>query len=341
MIWTWKIDQEAIAAERADRFLLEAINGGLGEWSGLSGEQPELSRSRIQNLIEEGRVKVNGNLIKANSKLKQGDLIEIEVPKPTPTELIPEERQLEILYEDEHLLVINKPPGLTVHPSPTQTTGTLVHALLYSVKDLSGIGGVMRPGIVHRLDKDTSGALVVTKTDAAHTKLSEVFARHDIERAYWALCYGVPSGSRIESTIGRNPADRKKMMMNVKDGRKAATNIKVLEKYAVDDNETFASFVEARLETGRTHQVRVHLTGAGASILGDPVYGTPSNRQGKWLALPEDVREAVLKLPGQALHARVLGFEHPITGKKLRFEAEPPEAFALLAAALRRYKEGS
>ena len=229
--------------------------------------------------------------------------------------------------------MVNKPPGLTVHPSSTQKEGTLVHALLHHIKDLSGIGGVLRPGIVHRLDKDTSGALVISKSDRAHVALVEKFSKHDMERVYWALCYGSfkqPS-LKIETLIGRNPKDRKRMSSDVKTGRKAITHLKRLENFG-----SYACWVQAQLETGRTHQVRVHLTGAGHSVLGDPVYGTPNSKSAKWLALPSEVREAVAQLPGQALHARVLGFEHPITKKRLRFEAEPPAEFRGVLEALKR-----
>jgi 23S rRNA pseudouridine1911/1915/1917 synthase len=253
---------------------------------------------------------------------------------------VPEDRALDILYQDNHLVVVNKPPGLTVHPSETQREGTLVHALLHHIRDLSGIGGEMRPGIVHRIDKDTSGALVITKTDKAHRALAETFARHEIERAYWAFCYGSPleASGRIESLIGRNLADRKKMSMTVKEGRHAITHYRRVEEYGSGRAKPFAAWVEARLETGRTHQVRVHLTGLGHSLLGDPVYGTPSERHSKWLVLPADVREAVQKLRGQALHARVLGFTHPVSGEKLRFEADPPAELQALMDALARYR---
>jgi 23S rRNA pseudouridine1911/1915/1917 synthase len=239
-------------------------------------------------------------------------------------------------------VVVNKPPGLTVHPSETQMENTLVHALLHHIKDLSGIGGVLRPGIVHRLDKDTSGALVISKTDQAHHKLTEIFAAHAIERRYWAIAYGSPDTGpgndlKVDTLIGRNPNDRKRMTTEVRDGRRAVSHVRRLEEYAQARAKPFASLLEVRLETGRTHQVRVHLTKLGHSLLGDPVYGTPSARHTKWLALPEDVRRVVETLPGQALHARVLGFAHPITGAPLRFEAPPPEAFRLLLASLQRY----
>jgi 23S rRNA pseudouridine1911/1915/1917 synthase len=326
--------------------LLRALEGGLGSWD---GSVMACSRSRLQKLMEEGAVVAldtagagapAGTPLKPRDKLAAGMRVEIRFPAPRPMGLVPDDRPLSILYEDEHLVVVNKPPGLTVHPSETQADGTLVHMLLHHVKDLSGIGGTERPGIVHRIDKDTSGALVVAKSDVAHRRLTEIFAEHAIERAYWAICYGSPAqaSGKIESLIGRNPSDRKKMSMDVKEGRRAVTHWKRLEEYAVPRARAFASLIEARLETGRTHQVRVHLTGLGHSLLGDRVYGVPSERHTKWLALPADVREAVSALPGQALHARVLGFEHPVTGKALRFEAEPPPALARLMERLGAYR---
>jgi 23S rRNA pseudouridine1911/1915/1917 synthase len=342
--WTWVVSS-SLAEERADRAILGALESGEGTWEG----EPQLAtRSQLKRWIEEGRVKsgVSSRVssedepVKANARLRAGARVSIELPPPRALEALAEDLPLDILFQDDHLLVVNKPAGLTVHPSTTQTEGTLVNALLHHVKDLSGIGGVLRPGIVHRLDKDTSGALVVTKTDAAHRVLADVFARHEIERVYWALCYGTTERLqlRFESTIGRNPADRKKMAMNVRDGRRAVTHARRLEAYGVPSRSPFASWLELRLETGRTHQIRVHLTANGNSLLGDPVYGTASARQPKWLALPEDVRAAVERLPGQALHARVLGFKHPVTGEPLRFEAEPPRDFSDLLKTLQRYR---
>jgi 23S rRNA pseudouridine1911/1915/1917 synthase len=331
--WIWETGN--VKATRADLAILEALEAGLGSWtpSETAEEFSSISRSQIKKWIEDGRVSLDGAPAKANSKIQTGSKIRIELPKPEPLALVPEDRPLEILFEDSDLLVVNKPPGLTVHPSSTQKEGTLVHALLHHIKDLSGIGGVLRPGIVHRLDKDTSGALVISKSDRAHVALVEKFSKHDMERVYWALCYGSfkqPS-LKIETLIGRNPKDRKRMSSDVKTGRKAITHLKRLENFG-----SYACWVQAQLETGRTHQVRVHLTGAGHSVLGDPVYGTPNSKSAKWLALPSEVREAVAQLPGQALHARVLGFEHPITKKRLRFEAEPPAEFRGVLEALKR-----
>lgn len=332
-IWRWRADESGL---RVDRALTDALEQGRGIWD---GDAREISRSRLQRLIEQGHVSVNGKPIRVGAKLPSGSDVEIRFPAPEPSELIPEQRELDILFEDSHLLVLNKPPELTVHPSTTQKQGTLVHALLHHVKDLSGIGGELRPGIVHRIDKDTSGALVITKTDQAHRGLVEVFAKHEVERVYWALCYGAPPRKEgtIEGNIGRNPKDRKKMAILASGGRRAVTHYRRVEEYGRTSGKPFASFLEVRLETGRTHQVRVHLTSLSNSILGDPVYGTPTSNQPKWKALPEDVRSAVTLLPGQALHARVLGFEHPVTGQRLRFEAEPPAVFSSLHATLRRY----
>jgi 23S rRNA pseudouridine1911/1915/1917 synthase len=217
VIWTWLVQN---ICERADLAIMNAFDSQEGTLS--TDIFPSLSRSQLKKLIEDGKVTANGKPLKANSKLQLNTLIRIEMPPPVPLELVPENRPIEVLFEDEHLLVVNKPPNLTVHPSTPQMEGTLVHALLHHIQDLSGIGGVLRPGIVHRIDKNTSGALVITKSDAAHQKLVETFARHDIERCYWALCYGSPEVkkvntlTKIESLIGRNPNDRKKMSMTVK-----------------------------------------------------------------------------------------------------------------------------
>ncbi|MCM2324071.1 MAG: RluA family pseudouridine synthase [Oligoflexia bacterium] len=336
--WSWKIIESP--SERADRAVLRAIEKGLGQWSE-EGSPVACSRSQIQRLIEEGRVTVDETPLKANAKLRAGSLVRVEFPPPRPTEILAEDRPLDILFQDEHIVVVNKPPGLTVHPSETQADGTLVNALLHHIKDLSGIGGELRPGIVHRIDKDTSGALVISKSDEAHRALVKTFAEHAIERVYWALCYGAPAGSgrtTIDTRIGRNPADRKKMAVLKLGGRRAVSHFEKLEEYGIASRKPFASWLAVTLETGRTHQVRVHLTSIGHSLLSDPVYGTPTNTQAKWTALPHVVQEAARALPGQALHARVLGFRHPITGAPLRFEAEPPEGFVRLHSALGEFR---
>lgn len=339
--WKWIIADVEGQGLRADRAIPDALEKGLGQWE---GEALPCSRSRLQKLIEEGAVRVDDKpLSKANVKLNSGSQVEIEFPEPRALDVRPEDKPIDILYQDEHLLVVNKPPRLTVHPSDTQSEGTLVNILLHHVKDLSGIGGALRPGIVHRIDKDTSGALVITKTDRAHQALVETFSQHDIERVYWALAYGTPAASskpgKIEGNIGRSLTDRKKMALLKAGGRHAVTYFQKIEEYGRTGagKAPFASWLEITLETGRTHQIRVHLNSIGHSILADPVYGTPTENQPKWRALPEDVREAVLAMPGQALHARVLGFVHPVTGEKLRFEAEPPPEFRYLMETLKRY----
>lgn len=341
--WQWSVEQES--AGRADRAIPDAMAAGQGTWTPHPEASREVSRSQIQRLIDEGRVTADGKPLEAKTKLRAGMQVTVEIPPPRPVDVRAEDLPLDILFQDEHLLVINKPPGLTVHPSPTQMEGTLVNALLHHVRDLSGIGGELRPGIVHRIDKDTSGALVVSKTDEAHRRLVETFAAHDIERAYWALCYGAPSqpraggpSARIETRIGRSVSDRKKMaVLTGREGRNAITHYRVLDAFTLPNKKPFASWIEARLETGRTHQVRVHLTHLGHSLLGDPVYGTPSSKQDKWTAMPRAIQQGVEALPGQALHARVLGFKHPISGDPLHFEANPPPQFQSLLTGLKAY----
>ncbi len=336
-IWTWKVETHH---DRADTALLEAITNQRG-----FSQQPidPISRTRLKKLFDEKRVTQNHSVLKPSSKLTPHSVIEIQFPTPVLLELNPENRSLDILFEDEHLLIINKPPMLTVHPCSTQMKETLVHSLLYHIKNLSGIGGVLRPGIVHRIDKNTSGTLVITKTDRAHIQLSTDFSKHSIQRSYWALCYSAPVPSenkiiKIESLLGRNPNDRKKMSIQVKNGKKAISYVKTLDQYCIRPKKPFASKLEITLETGRTHQVRVHLTNLGCSILGDPIYGTPTRTQAKWTALPTSIQKLVHALPGQALHARTLGFTHPITGIQMKFEALPPPAFQTLLQELQLHQ---
>jgi 23S rRNA pseudouridine1911/1915/1917 synthase len=319
------------SSERADKYLHALFQ----ESEGLT----HLSRSQIQKLIESGAIRINGETIDSKSKIRHGSEITVQINDPTPIEVLPENIPIQILFEDEHLIVVNKQPGLTVHPSDTQVSGTLVNALLYHVKNLSGIGGKLRPGIVHRIDKDTSGAIVISKDDLTHQGLSKLFATHDIQRKYWALTYGSPKWDQqtLKTTIGRSPNDRKKMAVNVADGREAISHFTRLEEFSQPGKHPFASLIEARLQTGRTHQVRVHLTHLGHSLLGDPVYGNPSENQAKWKNLPLLVQQAVESLPGQALHARVLGFIHPITKKELFFEAEPYSEFFQTLQSLRTF----
>jgi 23S rRNA pseudouridine1911/1915/1917 synthase len=318
---------------------------------------PTVTRNQLEKWLVQGWIHLNGTPlntlnIKSNalrSHLRVGDTLTVSLPKPRALDLVPENRPLNILYEDDELLILNKPPGLTVHPSETQTDNTLVHALLGKIGQLSGIGGVQRPGIVHRIDKDTSGTLVITKSDLAHQKLSALFSEHKIERVYWALCYGSPPlqecrpngpWKRIESLLDRSPQDRKKMSMHVQSGRKAITHYRCVAAYGQKKGGTlqrFASLMELRLETGRTHQIRVHLTNEGYSLLGDPIYGSPTPQQSKWKLLPRSVQELVEKLPGQALHARTLGFVHPTQPLTLTAHALPPPPWMLLWNKLKKF----
>lgn len=276
-----------------------------------------LSRSRIQKLIEDGCVLVNGEVAKARDKVKSGDVIEIDVPEAEPLDAQPEDIPLDIVYEDEHLLVINKPQGMVVHPGAGNYSGTLVNALLHHCGDsLSGIGGVARPGIVHRIDKETSGLLLVAKTDLAHNSLSAQIKDKTAAREYVCITSGnmtVLKG-KIDAPIGRHPAVRTKMAVTSKNSKNAVTH------FAVTEQLNDASVVKCKLETGRTHQIRVHLAYIGHPILGDDVYGAKTNPYG---------------LRGQALHARKICFNHPATGERMAFEKEPPAYFTELIEKLR------
>ncbi|PIB95696.1 RluA family pseudouridine synthase [Caulobacter sp. X] len=291
---------------------------------------PDLSRARLQALIAEGRLSLDGQLVgDASRKAKAGTYV-LLVPPPIPADPEPEAIPLAVLYEDAHLIVVDKAAGMAVHPAPGSLTGTLVNALLHHCGDsLSGVGGVARPGIVHRLDKDTSGVMVAAKSDAAHKGLSALFATHDIDRLYIALTRGAPSppSGTITTQLGRSPGDRKKMAVLRSGGREAITHYKVEAAFGPQDRP-LAARVACRLETGRTHQIRVHMASKGSPCLGDPVYGA-----GQPAAV---VREAIQAagLKRQALHAAVLGFVHPITGETLRFETPLPADMATLQGSL-------
>lgn len=277
---------------------------------------PTLSRSRLQELIEAGSVLLNGKSTKPSHKLKGGETVEVEIPAPRELSVAAEAIPLDVVYEDADLIVINKPQGMVTHPAPGAWEGTLVNALLAHCRDLSGIGGVARPGIVHRLDKDTSGLLVVAKNDASHQALSAQIAAKTAKRQYLAVVTGVPATEEgsIDAPIARHPSERVKMAV-VPGGRHALTHWRVLEAFRD------ASLVEVTLATGRTHQIRVHMAHLGHPLVGDPVYG-PKSR------LP-------VKLEGQALHAFRLAFDHPTTGQRMEFEVAPPERFQALMRYLR------
>ncbi len=271
-----------------------------------------LSRSALQNLIEQGLVTCGGKAVSKNFKPKIGDVIEIEIPEPTDIDILPENIPLDIRYEDNDLLVVNKPKGMVVHPAPGNFTGTLVNALMYHCKDsLSGINGVIRPGIVHRIDKDTSGLLVVAKNDNAHIKLSEQIKEHSCLREYQSIVYGnVKNDSgTVNAPIGRHSEDRKKMSVThaVSHKREAITHYEVINRL----NKGF-THMRFRLETGRTHQIRVHMSYIGHPVAGDPVYGP---------------KKVITELEGQCLHACLIGFIHPVTGKLIEVRSELPKYF--------------
>jgi 23S rRNA pseudouridine1911/1915/1917 synthase len=299
----------AAAGQRLDVFLAGAIDG--------------VSRSQLARQIGQGAVTVNGDVDPPSRKLRAGDVVTWEPPAPAPAELTAEEIPLSIVYEDRWLVVIDKPAGLVVHPAAGHEGGTLVNALLAHCRDLRGIGGELRPGIVHRIDKDTTGLLVVAKDDATMNALGAAFKAHTVERVYEALIVGKPpaAGGRIDTLYGRDPRDRKRFSSRVRTGKRAVTNWTVVERLAG------AARIEARLETGRTHQVRVHLAALGCPLLGDRTYGRP----------PRDARLRAIAdaLGRQALHARSLAFVHPATGKRLALSSERPVDMEAALAALR------
>ena len=281
----------------------------------LSQELTDYSRSQIQQWLKEDLVTVNGEVVKANYKTKAQDQVVISIPEPTTLELTPEDIPLEIVYEDEDVAVVNKPQGMVVHPSAGHPNGTLVNALLFHMKDLSSINDVIRPGIVHRIDKDTSGLLMIAKNDFAHESLAKQLKEKTSLRKYVALVHGVIPHEKgiIEAPIGRSKTDRK-MQAVIEEGKPAVTHFQVLERFAE------FTLVELQLETGRTHQIRVHMKYIGYPLAGDPVYGP----------------KKTLKGHGQFLHAQVLGFEHPRTGEFLTFEAPIPEIFQKTLEKLRK-----
>ncbi len=293
------------AGVRLDKMLADAI--------------PNLSRTRVKALIMEGRVVDGGGaaMLDPAFKVKASQSFTITVPAPALAAPQPQAIPLNVVYEDDDVIVIDKPAGMVVHPSPGHPDGALVNALLaHCAGSLSGIGGVSRPGIVHRLDKDTSGLIVAAKNDAAHHSLSRQFAAHSLERAYKALVWGVPNPRQgeVEGAIGRNPANRKKMAVVKKGGKPALTRYKTLKTYGA-----FASLVECRLASGRTHQIRVHMASLGHPVIGDPLYGANAQRRVK--SVPEEAKRALLAFKRQALHAFLIGFDHPKTTQNIRLNS--------------------
>lgn len=299
-----KIEESAQIKCRIDKFL--------------NDELPELSRSYIQKLIEDGMVLVDNNNIKSNYKLRLGDVISVRLPEPEELDIVAQDIPLKIVYEDDDIIVVDKPKGMVVHPAPGHTTDTLVNVLMYHCKDsLSTINGIIRPGIVHRIDMNTTGLLVCCKNDAAHKIMAEKFKIHDITRTYTAICYNhfkVSSGT-VDAPIGRCKNDRKKMAIDRQNGRNAVTHYNVVE-----DLKNNFSLIKCNLETGRTHQIRVHMASINHPLLGDDVYG-PKNHP--------------FKTEGQLLHAGVLGFAHPRTGEYMEFSSELPEYFMEILEKLR------
>lgn len=278
----------------------------------------ELSRTYIQKLIKDGYANVNGRLTRSNYKVQIGDIIRLHIPNTDVPDIIAENIPLDIVYEDEDVLVVNKPKSMVVHPAVGHYTGTLVNALMYYCKDkLSGINGVLRPGIVHRIDKDTTGLLIVCKNDMAHRHIAQQLSARTIARCYKAIVHGIikEEEGTIDRPIGRHEQDRKKMAINLQNGKTAITHYKVLERFAK------ASYIECKLETGRSHQIRVHMASLHHPLIGDTVYGFEKENE---------------DLVGQTLHAQLIGFIQPTTGKYLEFEAPLPQYFEELLVKLRR-----
>ena len=290
--------------DRIDKFLAEQCE--------------ELSRSFLQKLLKSGEVSVNGQAVKASFRLSEGDLIVFEVPEAAEPEILPEPIPLDILYEDEDVILVNKPKGMVVHPAAGHYSGTLVNALMYHCRDsLSGINGVLRPGIVHRIDMDTTGVIIACKNDVSHRSIAEQLKEHSITRRYQAIVHGrlKTDEGTVDAPIGRNPQDRKKMSINERNGKPAVTHYHVLNRFRD------YTHIECRLETGRTHQIRVHMASIGHPLLGDAVYGPA---------------RCPYRLEGQTLHAGVLGFVHPRSGKYMEFSAPLPEYFEKLLRTLPR-----
>lgn len=301
-------ERKFIADGESERFRLDVF---------LAQKCSDLSRSRIQKLIKDGHALVNGKTVKPNFPVSEGDEIRLSIPELKELEIIPQEIPFQVVYEDADLMVVNKPQGMVVHPAAGNYEGTLVNALLHYCRDLSGINGVLRPGIVHRIDKDTSGLLLVAKNDFAHQGLAEQIKEHSLTRVYRAIVHGnipEPAGV-IDAPIGRHPIQRKKMAVVLKNSKRAVTHYRVLERFRE------YTYIEAKLETGRTHQIRVHMNYLGYPVVGDPLYGP---------------KKCKFNLKGQVLHAAVIGFIHPRTGDYLEFEAPLPAYFQTLLDRLRK-----
>lgn len=298
----------------------------------LALELPDISRAQLQKLIADKQVRCNGTEVKAGYKLKGGEEIVLHLPAPQPLELIAQPIALHILYEDQDVVVINKDAGMVVHPAAGHARDTLVNALLHHCSDLAGIGGILRPGIVHRLDKDTSGVLVISKNDLTHQHLARQFSRHSVNRCYLALIHGIlpTTTGTIDQPLGRHPVQRKKISSKARHGKRAVTHWTTLASYPRHN----LSLVRLQLETGRTHQIRVHLSERGHPLVGDPLYGKRSERAA--IKDPQLLR-LVKQLPGQALHAAKLGFVHPRSDAYLEFNSDIPPAFNAIILYLQQH----
>lgn len=301
-VLTWTVSAE-YSKERVDKYVTESID-------------EQVSRSQVQLWIKDGHVLVNGNAVKANAKLLEGDVVTLRMPEPEAVDIVAEDIPLDVYYEDADVIVINKPRGLVVHPAPGHTSGTVVNALMYHCKDLSGINGELRPGIVHRIDKDTSGLLMAAKNDRAHVSLASQLKAHTVIRKYIAIVHGnIPHDQgTIEAPIGRDAHDRKMYTVTERNAKHAVTHFKVIERFGD------STLVELKLETGRTHQIRVHMKFIGHPLVGDPMYSRGTRG---------------LTMDGQALHAETLGFEHPVTGELIQFQAPLPDDMELLLYQIR------
>jgi len=300
--FAWTVSAE-YAKERVDKYITESI-------------EENVSRSQVQLWIKDGHVLINGQKVKANAKVAEGDVVTLNMPEPESVDIVAEDIPLDIYYEDENVIVINKPRGMVVHPAPGHTSGTVVNALMYHCKDLSGINGELRPGIVHRIDKDTSGLLMAAKNDKSHVSLADQLKAHTVIRKYVALVHGnVPHDQgTIDAPIGRDEHDRKMYTVTERNAKHAVTHFKVLERFGD------STLVELKLETGRTHQIRVHMKFIGHPLVGDPMYSRGTRG---------------LTMDGQALHAETLGFVHPVTGETLVFRAPIPQDMELLLHSIR------
>ena len=309
-------------------FILSSKDEGMRLDAYLS-ENSSLTRSAVQKLIEEGGVTVNGKPSKKNYKVAKGDLIELNIPEPVADTARPQDIDIDIVYEDGNYAIVNKPKGMVVHPAPGNPDGTMVNALLYKLGDsLSGINGVLRPGIVHRIDRDTSGLLIVAKNDEAHVKIADKIKDHDFDRVYHTVVVGniKEDSGTIEGNIDRNPKDRLKMAVVKSGGKPAVTHYRVLSRFEKKGNNPPFTYLEVKLETGRTHQIRVHFASKGHPVMGDTVYGGGNS---------EFERRNGEILSGQCLHAKYIGFIDPITGKKMEFDSPLPDYFTEILNKLR------